>query len=124
MWAFWFTYPEDIIATKLRHYINKMKTIHLNKVGISKLTLTRWLVGREALPGGKKTWKAQRELLERRTKEYTADEIKLLLDLARGDYRPKPKANKLAVARLGAHLTKTRNALVVSTEKKLAKLSK
>lgn len=98
--------------------------IHLSKVGLNKLTLLRWLESRESLPGGKKAWKAQRELIDRRTKSYTVEEIRGLLELGRGEYQGKRGADKRAMRRLGDYLTKSRNAVVASVEKKLVKLSK
>lgn len=100
------------------------KMIHLNKVGLNKLTLLRWLEAKESLPGGKKAWKPQRELIDRRTRSYTVEEIRGLLELGRGEYQARRGANKLAVSRLSDHLTNVRNTLVTTTEKKLAKLSK
>ena len=100
------------------------KLIHLDKVGLNKLTLKRWLETKESLSGGKKAWKAQRELLERRTKSYTAEEIRGLLELGRGEYEGKRGVDKLALKRLASYLTASRNAVVQSVEKKLTKLSK
>lgn len=98
--------------------------IHLSKVGLNKLTLLRWLEAKESLPGGKKAWKAQRELINRRTKSYTAEEIRGLLELGRGEYEGKRGADKRALKRLGAYLTASRNSVVTTVEKKLAKLTK
>jgi hypothetical protein len=100
------------------------KLIHLDQVGLNKLTLRRWLEAKESLHGGKKAWKAQRELIDRRTKSYTVDEIRGLLELGRGEYAGKRGADKRAIKRLGAYLTSTRNSTVQAVEKKLAKLSK
>ena len=68
---------------------------HLERhVRIPKITLRRWLRELTSLPGGVAKWSAQQQLLDRRTRWFTAPEIRLLLELGKAPYRGRPDISR------------------------------